>query len=441
VSVLGIALGARLLALAPFAAAPPVYDESYYLNVAEGIAQGRGHTLGMRPEWAPGALRPPLFSFLLAGALRVFGASQPLLRAFQIPLALLVVWLVFRIAARRYGTRAACAAGLFCALSPSLVHYSHFLWAEHLAAALLALFFFFVDRFDRAGRRRDLLAAGVALGLTALTKEVWVYFGAVAAAWCLWCARPRWRAAAPAAALLLLALLATVLPWTWRNQRVLGRFVLVSTNQWFPIAMGNLYDPERWLDPTPEDVRKAVIWRGKRLPRDQRPQFFRRVALGLIREQQPWWIGRKLVRTTVTMYHLGTEQLRFLARGWIQPGRLTARLLVVSDVLGHYAALIPGLLALWLVPGDRLKLLAVLAVLFLQAVHTLANAVPRFTVPLLPLYALYAGALVAGHAVRGPGRRWRLAAGLACVAALVLLPLPRSLAFLGKLWARVALLP
>ncbi len=439
--MLGVALGVRLLALAPFAAATPVFDESYYLNVAEGIARGHGHTLGMRPEWAPGALRPPLFSFLLAGVLRVFGPSQPVLRAFQIPLSLLTVWLVFRIAARRYGTRGAGAAGLLCALSPSLVHYSHFLWAEHLAALLLTLFFFFVDRFDRGGRRRDLAAAGAALGLAALTKEVWVYFGAVAAAWLLWGARPRWRAALPGAAILLLALALTILPWTLRNQRALGRFVLVSTNQWFPIAMGNLYDPQRWLDPTPEDVRKAVIWRGQRLPRDKRAAFFKRVALDLIREQQPWWIGKKLVRTTITMYHLGSEQLRFLAKGWIQPGRLTARLLVVTDVLGHYALLVPGLLALWLVPGDRLKVLAVLAVLFLQGVHTLANAVPRFTVPLLPLYALYAGALLAGHAVRGPGRRWRLLAGAACVAAAVLLPLPRSLAFLAKLWDRVATLP
>jgi 4-amino-4-deoxy-L-arabinose transferase-like glycosyltransferase len=439
--VLGVALGARLLAFAPFAEAGPVFDESYYLNVAEGIASGYGHTLGTHGDRAPGALRPPLFSFLLAGVLRAFGSSNPVLRACQIPLSLVSVWLVFRIAARRYGLRAAGAAGLFCALSPSLAHYSHFLWAENLAAALLALFFFCVDRFDRHGRRWDLALAGIALGLLALTKEVWLYFGAVAAAWCLWCARPRWRAALPGAALLLLALGLTVLPWTWRNQRVLGRLVLVSTNQWFPIAMGNLFDPERWLDPTPDDVRKAVIWRGKRLEGEKRAQFFRKVALDLIREQQPWWIGRKLVRTTIAMYNLRSEQLRFLGQGWIEPSRLAGRLLVVTDVLGHYAIFVPGLLALWLVPGDRLKLLAVLAVLYLQAVHTLANAVPRFAVPLLPLYSLYAGVLASGAAVRGPARRWRLAGGLACTAVLVLLPLPRSLAFLAKLWAQVAALP
>jgi hypothetical protein len=204
--------------------------------------------------------------------------------------------------------------------------------------------------------------------------------------------------------------------------------------------MGNLFDPERWLDPTPDDVRKAVIWRGKRLEGEKRAQFFRKVALDLIREQQPWWIGRKLVRTTIAMYNLRSEQLRFLGQGWIEPSRLAGRLLVVTDVLGHYAIFVPGLLALWLVPGDRLKLLAVLAVLYLQGVHTLANAVPRFAVPLLPLYSLYAGALVSGAVVRGPARRWRLAGGLACAAVLVLLPLPRSLAFLAKLWAKVAAL-
>jgi 4-amino-4-deoxy-L-arabinose transferase-like glycosyltransferase len=439
--VLGVALGARLLALAPFAGTGPVFDESYYLNVAEGIAKGHGHTLGVRSDWEPGALRPPFFPFLLAGVMRAFGPAYAVLRACQIPLSLVTVWLVFQIAARRWGPRAAAAAGLFCALSPSLVHFSHLLWAESLAAFLLALFFFWIDRFDRGGSRLALALAGVSLGLLALTKEVWLYFGAVAAAWCLWRARPRWRPALPAAALLLAALALTVLPWTLRNLRVLGRPAIVSTNVWFPIAMGNLFDPERWLEPTRDDVRKAVIWRGKRLEGEQRSRFFRKVALDLIREQQPWWLGRKLVRTTIAMYHLRTEQLRFLAQGWIQPSRLVGRLLVLTDVVGHYATFVPGLLALWLVPGDRLKLLAVLAVLHLQGVHTLANAVPRFAVPVLPLYALYAGALLSGEVVRGPGRRWRLAGGLACAAAVVLLPLPRSLAFLEQLWAQVSALP
>ena len=53
--------------------------------------------------------------------------------------------------------------------------------------------------------------------------------------WLLWCARRggRWRAAIPALAATGLILLACILPWTYRNYRVYGQFLLLNSNAGF----------------------------------------------------------------------------------------------------------------------------------------------------------------------------------------------------------------
>ena len=78
------------------------------------------------------------------------------------------------------------------------------------------------------------------LGLCALTRETWAHFAVLAALWAAWPARGEPRKAAARALVVLLAAAAVVLPWTVRNQGVQGRFVLISTNRWFPIAAGNV---------------------------------------------------------------------------------------------------------------------------------------------------------------------------------------------------------
>ncbi len=436
--VLGVALAARVLAFAPFATAPYAYDESYYAAVAKHIAQGRGHTLGLSRGDEAGALRPPLFSFALAPVLALSGGSRVAARAFQILPSLLVVAGVFALARRRFGPRAAVAAGLAAALAPPLVHYPHFLWAENLAAILLVLVFVCLERFERERRLADAAIAGALLGLAALTKEVWLFFAPLAAAWTAWVAQGSRSQRARAAGLFALAAALAVAPWALRNARQLDEPVLISSNRWFPIAMGNLFSPDAWLSDTPDEVRRGVIARAKQLPRERREDFYRELSLGLIAEQQPWWLARKALRTALHLYAADTQPLRFLAEGWIAPGRAAAAALVASEAIGHYALIAAGLLGLWLVPGDRFKRLLLAALLLLHGVHWIANAVPRFLVPVLPIYALYAGALFARPRPGARPARWRVLGAAICLALALLLPLPRSFGALAKAWSRAA---
>ena len=80
--------------------------------------------------------------------------------------------------------------------------------------------------------------------------------------------------------------------------------------------------------------------------------------------------------------------------------------------------MILGLMGLCLVRPGRTSLLLAASIGFTFAIHTLANAVPRFLVPLYPVFAIYAGGLLAGH-IRPDGRRWRWPLALV-LAALVI---------------------
>ena len=432
-ALLGVALAARLLSLALFWDARLVFDEKYYVSVASSIAAGQGHRTWGSAE--PTALRPPLFAGLLGAELWLAShltdeLPKGWLRALQIPPSLLTVALLFQLSARRFGTRAAVGTGLAAALAPPLVQYSHLLWAESLAAMLLALSFFLLDRFDARLRARDLGIAGAALGLLVLTKQAWLQFAVVIALWAAWRLGFERRRTLRALAAGLAGLLLTLAPWTLRNALATGDFVLVSTMQWWPIAIGNLADPT--LEAKRELMREAT-----RLPAAQRETFYRGVALESIRSQLPGWLPRKLVATVEGLYQIRSEALRFADEGWIETTPARVRALVAYQLFGHYLLVAPGIAALWLVPGGPLQLLAALAVLYLNGLHTLANAITRYAVALMPLYLLYLGPLATGAWRSQPPRAWQWAGAALSVAAFVLIPLPRSWAFLSALLERL----
>ena len=138
-TLLGIALAvgllARVLALLQFEGAHLAGDETYYVYEAGSIASGLGHE---------SAWRPPLSPAFMAAAVTVW-ADLDAVRWAQVALSLLAVALIFSVVLARFGQRAAFLSALACALSPSLVHYSHFLWSESLNAPLMAIFIFTIE--------------------------------------------------------------------------------------------------------------------------------------------------------------------------------------------------------------------------------------------------------------------------------------------------------
>jgi len=409
--LLGIAVLLRLVAQLAVGERELRGDEGYYVGAAVEIQQHGGH---------PGAFRPPGYPAFIAAVLWLTGDGLAAVRAAQALLSLIVVALVFDIVRRRFGAGPAFVSALLCATSPTLVHYTQIFWAETVVTTGLVLLVWSFDLLDRTGRLWWALLAGSFLGVSALVREMYLYFAPVAALCLAVKAGDELRDRLRTGGLLLIACLVVVAPWAIRNHGMYGQLTL-STGRWFAIALGNL--PAR--DGTMLGVidERPVIAAYRRIDEPLAAEAMaRQRALDSIVEQQPWWILRKVLRTPYFLFSPVSQLTRFVERGWVladhpEVGR---RLLILERA--HYVVLMClGIVGLWLVPGGRTQMLVVALILFHLAVYTIANANHRFRVPLLPLFAMYAGPMAFRCIAPRPIRRARLLGASACVAAFLLI--------------------
>ena len=405
--VLAAAAVARIAAILTVGDSPRLHgDEGDYVEAALSLARGQGY---------PGSVRAPGFPALLAVVFAVFGESLAAARLAQVPLALATVAMVFDLVRPRWGSRAAALSAAVVAFHPTLVSYTHFLWTETLVSTLLVACAWTLDRFARSGREGWLAACGAATGLLVLSREMFAPLAFAAWGWASAGSDPRARLRRGALLLLPAALL--VLPWTWRNHAGLGRWVLVSTTRWMPMAQGNLLPADgSWLRPA---TGADFLDRYRAVPGEvEREELARAVALDAIRSQQPGWIAKKLVRTNYLLFLPWSQLGRYAARNWL-PERWSPLgwPLFAVEATYYLVASALGIAALWWVPSRGLKPLVVVPILFQVAVYVIANANHRFRVPMLPLLAVAVGPFLLGERAEDH-RGMRFVATALCLLAL-----------------------
>ena len=303
---------------------PLTHDEREYLLLSANVAAGRGFVY-LNPDGSPAPGehfgRAPIYPLFLAGLTRLVGpgpaaraaqappdgpedagAPDPrLLRAVRLAQACLggaVVWLVAWLAGRAAGPRAAVAAGALSAIYPPLVWTPAYVWSETLFS-VLALACAAVLTLDH---RRILVPAGAGAlaGLAVLTRPAMLLFLPFALAWLAW--RRRWRPAA----MFILACVVVVAPWTIRNAREYGRFVLVASEGGITFWTGNheLASGEGDLAANPDLKRANVALRSQHpgMSPEQLEPIYYRDAMRFIRERPGAWMGllaRKAFYTVV----------------------------------------------------------------------------------------------------------------------------------------------
>ena len=114
--------------------------------------------------------RTPAYPMLLGEALRILGESPLAVTAAQTGLGLITIFLVSDMARRVAGSRVGLAAGLICALYPTLIFFENFLLTETLATCLITAFYWFVLRYEATRRPLWLRLAGLSGALAALTR-------------------------------------------------------------------------------------------------------------------------------------------------------------------------------------------------------------------------------------------------------------------------------
>ncbi|MBM4245306.1 MAG: glycosyltransferase family 39 protein [Deltaproteobacteria bacterium] len=407
-AVLLLAALLRLGAFALFAETTTARgDEVYYVAQARALVEHATY---------PGALRPPGESALIALVFLLFGESLVAARLVQVVVSLLTIALVFDVTRRRLGSRAAVAAGLLCALDPTLLHYAHLLWSENLYGLLLVATVWCLERFDRLGATRWLVGACVSLGLAALTRETAFYFAPVGAVW-LWAGRSGSRATRLRPALLfVLVTCATVAPWVVRNSLTYGAFVSLSTNRWRMIAQGNVSTElvPRLRARSGEDF----AYRGHRRPID-RERIARGLAVDAILARQPWWLLEKIRQSTRKLIVTKSQLARYVKRRWLAPRVVpVARVLVSVERMALALIVASGVAGLWLAGAPALQTLLAALIATHWAIYVLAFAHNRFLVPLLPLLAIVAGPLLTRWPPWRGARSWQLAGAATSLLAL-----------------------
>lgn len=384
-------------------------------------------------------IRPPFHVFVFAGliwaALKTGGSPETgilLVQGFQVLLGVLMVPLCYALAARLFSRRAGLLFAGFWAIWFPFVELPATFFSEPIYLFLWTLHLWLLVRFDDEGRWRDLLLAGLVLGLAALTRSPALYALVFAVPWLVWrqfrrtgasgTAPGGWlarlfgasrRSLAPFAVLTIATLL-VVLPWTARNWVVYHRLIVIDT-----LGPINL-----WLDLDVASARDAKIKVLETLAQADRQAYAMHEALAVLRDDplrpfRPMW---------GTFRHIWKAQYiedYFLKRSFFtRPLREAAPLGLPSDILWLVFSFagVAGILH----PATDRPYKIVLGLWLIYSILTVLifHVEPRYLLAIWLLLGLYGAGLFARHDFATPRRspswlRMAIASGMPIVLAVL----------------------
>ena len=294
---------------------PLTHDEREYLALAHGVASGHGftygasHQSGTAQQFGRAPAYPLFLAIIGAGGERTSSPSR--VKIAQAILGAIGVWLIGIIAGRAAGPAVGAAAAAIAALYPPLVWITAYVLSETLystlALAAAWLLDAAVERADEVDSSRAgsaaALAAGLLSGIAILVRPVMLFFVPLGVIWLV-----RRRRASLAVALVVTAL-AVVAPWTARNLRVHGRFVLVASEGGVTFWTGNhpLARGEGDLAANPAIKAADLAFRAAHpgLSAEALEPLYYRDALGHIAAHPTRWLGLLARKAFYTIVPVG----------------------------------------------------------------------------------------------------------------------------------------
>lgn len=307
---------------------PLTHDEQEYLALAQGLTEGRGfvydasHERGTAQQFGR-APAYPLFLTIIGAGSGEPSSSPARVKIAQSIVGAMVIWLIGTIALRAAGGAAGVAAAALAAVYPPLVWIGAYVLSETLYSALalgaVVLLDMAVERADKQGNARaggaSALGAGLLSGIAILVRPAMLFFLPLAAVW-LWRRRRRSLAVA-----LIVTSVAVVAPWTARNYRVYGRFVLVASEGGVTFWTGNhpLARGEGDLAANPAIKQADITFRAAHpgLSAEELEPLYYRDALRYITANPAWWLGLVARKAFYTIVPVGPSytlhSMRYLA--------------------------------------------------------------------------------------------------------------------------------
>jgi 4-amino-4-deoxy-L-arabinose transferase-like glycosyltransferase len=380
---------------------PKITDEQQYTQIAENIRAGNGFA------WAPGqptSIRPPLYPGLLAATWTLTGGTSfQAVRMLQIVLSLATAALVYWLGASLWSAEVGAVGAAVCWLYPSLIFYDSLILTETLFTFVLVAFVAATVKLVQTPRVVFAAACGLTLGLAALTRSVfWPLPLILCPALMLMLAAP-WPRRISLAALVFLAYAVVVGPWAVRNTRLQHVTTVVDTMGGMNLRMGNYeYTPDdrmwdavslrgekNWVHGIADDLGSGEITEG------QKEKWAQKKAIAYIRAHPRETLRRSLIKFA-DFWGLEREFLAGVQQGLYMPPRWFEVLASAAILLVYALVAALGAAGIWMaVPRDtRSHAILLLPVLVLIAAHTIVFGHSRYHLPIVPIFGLYAGALV-----------------------------------------------
>jgi len=362
--------------------APPIADAVTYDNIAMNLV--RDHTYIQTTADIPYySLRPPLLPFILAGVYSVTGHSLAASHILMIILGSLIAPAIFAMTSRIFAKKAGLVAGWIAVFYPFFILYSNVLLTEVLCIIFVSLMVLLLMRFVQQRKTADICLAGVAAGLGCLARPPLLLLLPVTLLWLLIVMRKELGPALKACVLFLLLAVVAISPWTYRNYRVHGELVPITSlgglTLWYgnsELSTGNLGDDYLRMTeqmPDPGTTAETEINR-----------YFRKIAVDYMKSNP---------RRTVV---LGVTKCAHFWRpsGFRIPGMIEETPGWLRFVLGFFTYM-PILIlflyellvrlrnrTLFLDSGPLLILLYVAA---FTLMHCVFPSLPRYRMPIMPL--------------------------------------------------------
>jgi 4-amino-4-deoxy-L-arabinose transferase-like glycosyltransferase len=221
-----------------------VHDPAFYTLLGRSIADGHGYRL---LSGEPTAFYPVGYSAALSVVFRImswlpFGDNEPLaVGLFNLLLGVATILLVFELGRRLFDNRIAIVAAAIVGLYPNLIFHTSAALTETLFNFIMILALVVLVWRPWTGRFgwRVLVPFGVLLGASALVRPIsLLVLPALAVVWLL--AGYGWRPTVRWAAVIAVATVAVIAPWSVRNMIVMDSpRVLISTNLGDNLCIGN----------------------------------------------------------------------------------------------------------------------------------------------------------------------------------------------------------
>ncbi|NQU94909.1 MAG: glycosyltransferase family 39 protein [Candidatus Omnitrophica bacterium] len=204
-------------------------DEIEHDNLAMRLLEERAY---VDSDGAATSYRPPFYAGFLAFIYAIFGHSYFAVRVIQVIISSITVCILYLTAEKIFNKPTAIITGIFSSLYMTFIICSKMLYTETLFTFLLVSIIYLAIIAKKPGVKWFCLL-GILCGIATLTRSAAVFLPFIV----LFILLPKmrknklpWTKIAAFSLALALCFLILIVPWTVRNYRAHGKFVLVSTN-------------------------------------------------------------------------------------------------------------------------------------------------------------------------------------------------------------------